>query len=262
VLLGIIAVFISLVTLASFLKFFGGAFLGECFLPLERAREGDAPFSMQLPQVVLALACIGFGLVPMLALAGVHRAIGSLATFAGGPSLASLVGESWLGLRLSLFDGVETGVWLPMAGLAAVVLASALAYGLSRAGGAQRRAVSMWHCGAQLNGVEARYVVVEPKTEPATAEFESRYRAHGLYGAFIEAFRTIYPTVKIPRVPYPRSFMSIFDAEAWLFRPLVRAGGWLTDRFSRTHSGVPQQYLIWQLVGLVGVILGLYLLTR
>jgi hypothetical protein len=138
--------------------------------------------------------------------------------------------------------------------MAALVLASLLAYGFSRLGAAERRAVSIWHCGAVLGGRAARYVVVEPKAEPATADFESRYQAHGLYGAFKEAFRSIYPRVPLPRVPYPKRLMSLFDADTWLFQPMLRAGDWLTQRSSRTHSGVPQQYLIWQLVGFVVVL--------
>ncbi len=53
--------------------------------------------------------------------------------------------------------------------------------------------------------------------------------------------------------------MSIFNADTWLYQPLVRSGDWLTERFSRTHSGVPQQYLIWQLLGFVVVVVVLAL---
>jgi hypothetical protein len=153
-------------------------------------------------------------------------------------------------------------MWLPLAGLAALVVASLLAYGLSRLGAATRRTVTMWSCGAVLDGERAHYVVVEPKTEPATAAFEARYQAHGLYGAFKEAFQSIYPTVRLPRLPYPRTLMSAFDADNWLFQPMVRAGDWLTQRFSRTHSGVPQQYLMWQLVGFVVVLVAIALWAR
>ena len=260
--LGIVALFVSLVTLASFLKFLGGAFLGHPAVSKEQAAAGDVPISMQVPQVALASFCIAFGLVPMLPLAGIHRAISGLGAFEPAPSLASLVGSSWTGLQLSLFGEQTTGTWLPLAGLAALVVASVLAYGLSRLGAATRRTVTMWSCGALVDGERARYLVVEPKTEPATAAFEARYQAHGLYGAFKEAFRSIYPTVRLPRLPYPRTLMSAFDADNWLFQPMVRAGDWLTQRFSRTHSGVPQQYLLWQLVGLVVVLVAIALWAR
>jgi hydrogenase-4 component B len=261
-LLGIVALFISLVTLASLLKFLGGAFLGVSSASEEQAGAGDVPFAMQIPQFVLGALCIGIGLVPMIALAGIHRAIGSLEALPAAPGLGVLFGESWAGLRLSLFGQETTGMWLPLAGLAALVLASLVAHGIARLGASERRGVTVWHCGAILDGERARYLVVEPKTEPATAGFEARYQAHGLYGAFKEAFRSIYPTVRPPRVAYPRRLMSVFDADTWLFQPLVRAGDWLTQRFSRTHSGVPQQYLIWQLLGLVLVVLVLALWTR
>jgi hydrogenase-4 component B len=262
VILGIVAVFVSLVTLASFLKFLGGAFLGECGLRGEAAKAGDVPLAMQLPQAALAALCVGFGLVPMLPLTAIHRAIGGLGAFSPTPSIGALLGNSWAGLQLNLSGAETTGVWLPTVGLAALFLASLLAYAFSRLGAAQRRAVSIWHCGALVDGERARYVMVEPKSDPATAAFEARYQAHGLYGAFKAAFKSIYPSVPLPRLPYPKRLMSVFDADTWLFRPLVRAGDRLTQRFSRTHSGVPQQYLIWQLVGLIVVVIMLSLWAR
>jgi len=261
--LGIVALFISLVTLASLLKYLGGAFLGEPSASVAEMQAGDVPRSMQWPQLVLGALCVAFGLVPFLPLLGVHRALGALGVFPTSLGLASLVGDSWTGLQLSVVGGDQpTGVWLPMAGLAAVVLCSLLAYGFSRLGAAQRRAVGIWHCGALIDGAEMRYLVVEPKSDPATADFEARYQAHGLYGAFKEAFKGIYPTVQVPRMAYPRRLMSIFDADTWLFQPLAGAGDWLTRRFSRTHSGVPQLYLIWQLMGLAVVLVVLFLWMR
>jgi hydrogenase-4 component B len=261
-LLGIVALFVSLVTLAAFLKFLGGAFMGASALSEEEAKAGDVPFGMQLPQVVLACLCIGFGLVPVLPLTAIYRAVGSLGALSAPPALATLVGDSWVGLELSLFGAGTTGVWLPVVILAALVLASLAAHWVSRLGASEKREVSVWHCGALISGPRARYVVVEPKSEPSTAALEARYQAHGLYGAFKAAFRSIYPSVPLPRVPYPRRLMSIFDADTWLYQPLVRAGDWLTERFSRTHSGVPQQYLIWQLLGFVVVIIVLALWAR
>jgi hydrogenase-4 component B len=261
-LLGIVALFVSLVTLAAFLKFLGAAFMGESILPEEQAKAGDVPVGMQLPQVTLVCLCILLGLLPMLPLAAIHGAVSALGSVAAAPPLAALVGSSWAGLELSLFETQTTGVWLPIMALAVVVLASLLAYGFSRLGAAERRAVSVWHCGALVDGERARYMVVEPKTEPSTAGLEARYQAHGLYDAFKTAFRSIYPSMPLPRMPYPRRLMSVFDADTWLYRPLVRAADWLTHRFSRTHSGVPQQYLMWQLLGLVVVVIVLALWAR
>ncbi len=262
VILGIVALFVSLVTLASFLKFLGGSFLGETVVSAEEREAGDVPASMQVPQLALAGLCVTFGLVPMLPLAGIYRAVSALPGFASMPSLSSLLGDSWFGLRLALFGQEATGVWLPVVGLSALGLFMLLSYGFSRLGAAPRRAVAIWHCGALIDGAKTRYLVVEPKREPATAEFEARYQAHGLYGVFKEAFRSVYPSVRLPRVAYPTRLMSIFDADNWLYQPLVRAGERLTERMRRTHSGVPQQYLIWQLVGLVVVVAALFLWVR
>ncbi len=253
-LLGILALFVSLVTLASFLKFLGGAFMGPTALREEEAEKGDVPFAMQFPQMFLAALCIAFGLVPMLALAGIHRAVGAVLPVQSVPSLSSLVGNSWAGLQLSAFGGEATGVWYPVVVLGALAVGMAFAYWVFRLGAAPRRAVDMWQCGALVDGALARYLVVEPKHEPATAQFEARFQAHGLYSCFKVAFRSVYPSVPLPHAGYPTRFMKIFDVDAWLFGPLVRLGNRLTGALSRTHSGVPQMYLIWQLVGLVAVV--------
>ncbi len=253
-LLGILALFVSLVTLASFLKFLGGAFLGPTALNEEQARAGDTPFAMQFPQMFLAALCILFGLAPMTALAGIHRAVGAVLPLAAVPSLSSLVGDSWAGLQLNAFGQQATGVWYPAVVLGALAVGMLIAYWVFRLGAAPRRAVDMWQCGALVDGALARYLVVEPKHEPATAQFESRFQAHGLYSCFKVAFRSVYPSVPLPHTGYPTRFMKIFDVDAWLFGPIVRLGNRVTGALSRTHSGVPQMYLIWQLAGLVVVV--------
>ena len=261
-LLGIVAVFVSLVTLASFLKFLGGAFLGEHAEVEGQTSAGGVPLAMQIPQVALALLCVVLGLVPMLPLAAIHRAVGGLGAFAVVPSLGDLVGTNWLGLRLDFSGGEATGLWFPVVGLVWLLGASLLAYLFSRLGAAERRAVKLWYCGGVVNGAEARYLVVEPRSDPTTEAFEARYQAHGLYGAFKEAFRSIYPSVPLPHAGYPTRFMRIFDVDGWLFGPLVRFGNRLTGGLSRTHSGVPQMYLVWQLLGLVAVVVSLAVWVR
>lgn len=54
-----LAVIGSALTLASFLKFLSGAFLGS--RQITAAKTGEVPFLMLLPMVLLALACLGLG---------------------------------------------------------------------------------------------------------------------------------------------------------------------------------------------------------
>jgi hydrogenase-4 component B len=242
--LGVVAAFISLVTLASFLKFLGAAFLGPPPAAAEQARRGDVPAAMQIPQVVLAGLCVLFGLAPLLPLTGVHRAIASLAAFGPSTGLADVVGSSWLGLRLSFAPGMAVAVWLPIVGFASLLGFGLLAQGLSRLGAAERRQVEIWHCGTLPVGEQGRYP------------------AHSFYDAFKRPFRNVYPPVRVPRTSYPARFMSIFDLDRWLFRPILRAGQKITEVTAHTHSGIPQLYLSWQIAGLILVVVALVLLAR
>ncbi len=244
VVLGIAAAFISLVTLASFLKFLGGAFLGRPSATPEQAAQGDVPWTMQLPQVLLAAACVLFGVFPGLALRGIFAALSPLPSLQGAGSLASLVGSSWLGMQLSFVPGQVTGVWLPVVGLLSLVVLVALAHGLSRLGAAERREVDLWNCGTLCPGDQ------------------TRYPAHSFYDAFKHAFRNVYPTVRPPRAAYPTRAMELFDLDRWLFRPALRTGERLMRGLSHTHSGLPQLYLSWQIAGLILVVIMLFLWAR
>jgi hydrogenase-4 component B len=244
VVLGIVAAFISLVTLASFLKFIGGAFLGPPRARLEEIGRGDVPASMQIPQLALAGLCVIFGLVPMLPLAGIYRALTPLASFGAATTLSSLVGTSWYGVQLSFVPGVTTGVWVPVVGLSALLILTLLAHGFSRLGAAERRQVETWNCGTLALGEQGRYP------------------AHSLYDAFKRAFSGVYPRVRMPRAGYPVRLMSAFDLDRWLFQPALRAGGKLTELVSHTHSGIPQLYLSWQVAGLVVVVVTLFVWMR
>jgi len=106
------------------------------------------------------------------------------------------------------------------------------------------RQVQGWYCG-------------EEQPEEAI-----RFRARGLYAPFTQAFRNVYPKIRLPRVGYPFALKRLFDFDEWLYNPIVRAGGHLTERFSRTHVGIPQMYMLWQIVGVVLVIVILFWIVR
>jgi len=244
VVLGVIAAFISLVTLASFLKFLGAAFLGPPSVTPEQAAQGDVSWTMQLPQLLLALSCVLFGVVPLLPLSGIYAALAPLGSLHQAGPLSGLIGSSPLGLQLSFSGGVVTGVWLPVVGLLALVFLVILAHGFSRIGASQRRSVPLWNCGTACPGDQ------------------TRYPAHSFYDAFKHVFRNVYPKVNPPRAAYPTRFMEIFDLDRWLFQPLLGLGEKTMRAISHTHSGVPQLYLSWQIAGLILVVITLFLWAR
>jgi len=245
VLFGLTAIFISLVTLAAFLKYLGAAFFGlpsAQTLPLQ-GKRAEVPLTMQFPQAVLGLCCIGLGLFPLLPLGLISRAVGPLADALSGVTLAGAVGASPLGMAFAS-PGKVVGVWTPIAATAAFVLCVALAHGLSRLAHAPSRIVPVWHCGAEV---------------PETV---GHFHAHGMYEPFRRAFERVYLATGVPTSGYPSALGRAFDLDRWLYGPIVRAGASVAERFSRSHVGIPQYYLLWQVIGMVVVLAALFALVR
>jgi len=166
---GLIAVLTSALTLASFLKFFGMAFLArESAVVRERGRAGnlEPDALMRAPQLALATLCVAFGLFPALAFgtisAGMRASAQGLAVLLDDMPSVGRLGGIWAGTGAAVFS--------PLA-LAAVVGGLIwLASRVARLGGSERRAAGPWLCGY-------------------AAESESnRYQAHGMYGEFKRYF--------------------------------------------------------------------------
>jgi hydrogenase-4 component B len=245
VILGVMAMFISVVTLASFLKYIGTAFLGPLAAPADNSLErGDVPKTMQIPQAILAALCILFGLLPIIPLIGVYRAINAaLPSPALSIGFKTLLGNSPFGIRLLVAGpGEASGVWLPLVGLFVLVVCFLLAWGISRLGGAPQRRVAEWQCGS-----------------PLTNQF-TRYQARSFYGPFKHAFGRLYPLIGIPKLGYPHSLARFSNFDAWLYAPITNAGLRLSKRLSRTHVGIPQMYLLWQVVGAAAIMILLFVL--
>ncbi len=228
----LVAMFISLVTLASFLKYLGGAFLG---VPPKGKEIREVPATMIVPQVVLALACVGFGLLPLVPLTYVHRAI------VGLPSAATLLGlDSLLGTGPGLEvarAGLDLALWAPLwVALGLAVLGLFTFLGLQRAGGAPVRTVPIWTCGE----------VEDPEA--------TRYRAGSFYRPFKEAFQGVYPVFQLRLPRFPAWVRKALELDGWLYLPLARGTEWLARSVSRTHVGVLQIYLLWMVLGAVAVL--------
>jgi hydrogenase-4 component B len=234
---GIVAMFVSLVTLASFLKYLGGVFLGP---PLTREAPSEVPAGMLVPQAALALACVVFGLVPGWPLRFVHRALADAAPEAGLPNLASLLGAG-PGLSVSM-GGLALAAWAPLALVGGLAILVCLAGLIQRAGGAQVRHVPVWNCG-----------------EEHPAELV-RYPASSYYQPLKQAFQGIYPTLELKAPRFPLRLRRALDLDAWLYLPMLRFVKGGSAVVSRTHVGVPQVYLLWIVVGAaaaVGILLGM-----
>jgi hydrogenase-4 component B len=225
--LGLIALFISLVTLASFLMVLGSVFLGKAD-PDVGTRE--VPVSMIVPQVVLAALCILLGAFPQFVLRFVGQAIQGVT---GIPALAVDASRIWGGLVL--IDGSPVAFWSPLAILAALAILALISFGIQRAGGAQVRSAPVWYCGEEH--------------APAMV----RYPASSFYLPFKHAFQGIYPSgrVHVPRFPAP--LRRALDFDQWLYAPTINIIDRAAGRVSRTHVGTPQIYLLWIVIGAIVV---------
>jgi len=74
-LFGIIAIFISAVTLGTFVKYFTAIFTKP---PVKEIDAKEVPLSMSVSQLLLALLCIVFGIYPFLPLKMISQALGSI----------------------------------------------------------------------------------------------------------------------------------------------------------------------------------------
>jgi hydrogenase-4 component B len=233
--LGVIALFISLATLATFLKALGSVFLGSTE---ENLRAEEVPTSMIVPQVVLAGLCVLLGVFPQFVLPVIESAIAGLT---GVPVAAVDASRMWGGL--SLIDGAAVAFWSPLAMLAAMVVLTLLSYGIQRAGGARTRSVPVWYCGEEH--------------APATV----RYPASSFYAPFKHAFRGIYPSVNVHAPRFPAPLRHALDFDHWLYAPAAKVIDRAAGRVSRTHVGIPQIYLLWIVIGAI-VVTGILLWIR
>jgi len=228
-----------LVTLASFMKLLGSIFLGKPAAVYSEKATREVPAGMQIPQIALAAVCVVLGVAPILPLTLLYGAAGDVLGPASVPAFTSMFGSNPLAITLG---GV--GVWNPAVIVGVLLVCTLGAYLISRAAHAPSRQTEGWYGGEEA----------EPD--------EIRYRAHGFCLPFKQVFAKVYPIVPIPKARFLQFVGKILDFDKWIYNPLVRTGGRMTDRLSRTHSGVPQLYLLWQLAGVIAVLALLFILVR
>jgi hydrogenase-4 component B len=228
-LLALIGMFISLATLASFMKVLGSVFLGP---PSSRTRVREVPLGMVVPQVTLAALCVFLGVVPRLPLRALVDAVAA-AVQVTVPAFGTLVGAA-PGLTLGV--AAPSATWIPLAFVAALGLFSAAAYAIQRVAGPARRDVPVWTCGEEHGAEEVRYL------------------SGSFYVPFKRAFEGIYPRPRVGVPSLPTAVRRSLDLDAWLYEPFADAVERSARAVSRSHVGVPQIYLLWIVVGAVVVV--------
>lgn len=225
--LGLVALFISVATLASFLQVLGAVFLGKTDgnLTVE-----EVPVSMIVPQVVLAALCIVLGVFPQPALNFIVQAVESLTGISASGVSAN---TPWGGI--SLVVGTTVGFWWPIVALGSLLILTSFAYGIQRAAKPKQRTVPVWYCGEEH--------------APALV----RYPASSFYLPFKHAFQNVYPSFSVHAPRFPAPIRRLLDLDRWLYTPTVHAVEKAADEVSRVHVGTPQIYLLWIVIGAIAV---------
>ena len=233
---GLIAIFISSVTLASFVKFFSSSFGGNMDKNLEaRLSPGfEVPWPMRFSQNVLALLCVLLGIFPWVPLHFILQSLAGSEYGAALPKYDEAFGRSWLGPSLVMGGSEGSGVWLPLVGGLVLGLCLCLAFFISRLGKARTRNVPLWNCGEAY----------EPD--------EVRYRAGSFYLPFVSRFEEIV-RFRIPSIRFqrPERIYRGLDLDQLIYYPFVDRFVRFSQSFRKTHLGIPQAYMLFQVVGMV-----------
>ena len=232
ILYAVIAIFMSTVTLAYFMKYLGTAYLGT--LP-ERFHNSPAgsPKSMEIVQLLLAAACFLLGIFPAAIILMLFRVLQpALGTASAALMQGALGALPWQGVTLSPNGATITAV-SPVVILLALAVCAVVTYAIYRSVSVASRPASIWNCGEVVSDEAVRY------------------RASSFYKPFRNLIHPVFWKPKWPQLSPPQPLARSLDFDRWLYFPIGSAFVRIGRTFSRIHNGVPQLYLLWQVIGLV-----------
>ncbi len=236
---GLAALFTSLLTMASVMvKYVGLAFLGQR-LPHNRGVERDAPAGMTASQFVLAAFVLLQGVLIVPVAAALYRAAAGLLTPGYWPEFAAVLDASFGGLRLDAGAGFS-GFYNPVVLLVAIAALTLVAWLFWKSGGSKKVVMDLWYSGEVQSPQAVRYY--------ANSYFKT-FKQHFNIRVGRYTQEGVYPAWKLPKVRKPFSVAHLLDIDSWLYRPLAYLGSKGLELFSRTHSGFPQWYLLWMVIG-------------
>ncbi len=239
IIFGIISVFISAITLASFLKFVNSAFMGK--LQGLKDDKKRIPLSMTFPQIILAFICIITGLFPAIPLELTYNALSS-ATNLTLPSFSSVFLSSLAGVSINFCQNCkETGVWFPIFVIFSVTILSLIIFIFEIYAQAPKREVETWYGGKEHSPEEVTYV------------------GHSFYQPFKEMvsfrigkiqFRGLYPAEIPPiKISFPLWIKKLLQPDEWFYYPLsnvvVRIFNWVEYYYERLSI----KYMAWIVLG-------------
>jgi formate hydrogenlyase subunit 3/multisubunit Na+/H+ antiporter MnhD subunit len=162
---GIVALFTSAITLASYVKFFGMTFASSGVEWNVTKKIKEVPAVMLIPKIILAVLCLVQGLLPFLYydmfINIFKKSAGSvIQPMFAGVTLNGYIVNSVMGVTVSVpgMKGALSFVAVPLVVLIIFIAAFVFAWLLKKSGGAEEKAAETWLCGYQdLNNLN-RYV--------------------------------------------------------------------------------------------------------
>lgn len=236
IIFGIISVFISAVTLASFLKFVNSAFMGKLQGVINEKR--DLPWSMVLPQLILAVVCLLTGLFPLIPLKIIYAAV---ASFGSLPDFSSIFAGNIAGVEISFIKNYSQGTWFPVLVMIPLVFLCILIFSFEKYAQVPKREVETWYGGKEHTPEEVAY------------------RGHSFYQPFKDLvsfkigkiqFKGFYP-VTTPSIKFsvPESFLKILRPDEWLYYPLASKLIRLFESLEKMYSSMTKKYIAWLILG-------------
>ncbi len=212
-------------------KFFAAAFLIK---PM-RSEPLEVPLSMRFAQLILTVLVLLTGLFPGVVLRALSWVVVDAPMFAGAEEeIAKALQWAWVQPLTGAFSPlVIVGM------LAVTVVFALLAIGTER----QPQRAPIWLGG---EWVKPEHLGGHPQGVPLREELLQR----------------AYPRVPIPRWRPPAWFTKLLDPEAWMYRPVIVSGEWVSDLLRRAHTGVPHLYIAWQIIGALIIALIVWLLMQ
>ncbi len=235
---GLLAIFTSLLTLAVVIKYFGLSFLGQ---RLERNQNvnQDVPRSMITAQALLAASAVLLGLSAAAVFCGLYQGISALLPPGYWPPLGSLADLSNGGLGLNFGEGFVAW-YRPLYLLLILGGLGGLSWLLWRSGGAREKISELWYSGEVQRPEQVRYL--------ASSYFKTFKQHFNIrIGSYTQ--EGVYPRWPVPKLKKSFKIKHLLDVDDWLYRPLAFLGHKMLEGFSRTHSGFPQWYLLWMVLG-------------
>lgn len=233
VIFGIIAIFISTVTLASFIKYLGTAYLGT--LPDRYKKNDDThiPATMTVVEAFLAVVCFIMGACPgpvVKVLLNILQSGPLVARTAMTADVFASLPGGGVGIMINGTAVTAVGPLIILAILTGGVL---IGYSIYQSVDVATQSSVVWNCGEILSNESFRY------------------RASSFYQPFKKFLSFLCQPQPWPKISMPKKLLVGLDLDRWVFFPGARGLLYISRILSGKHSGLPQFYLLWQVIGIV-----------